>query len=88
MSDDKPDTTTMSDIPSDLDTAAIRIVIEMARERGVRSGQFYRYTPAQIMALVPTLSETRALWDEWSPTGSRHLDAHPTIRRGYVIRGD
>lgn len=74
----------MPESADDYENAVVRIAIQMARERGIRGGQFYRYTPEEIMALIPTLRETGELWSSWT-TGHRQLDKN-TIRCGYVIR--
>jgi hypothetical protein len=70
---------------TDYEDAVVRIAVQMARERGIRGGQFYRYTPEEIMALIPMLREAGELWSSWT-TGHRELDKH-TIRCGYVISG-
>lgn len=72
----------MSD-ETDYEAAVVRIAIEMARERNVRRGRWYRYTPDEIMKLIPSLRAKGELWSTWT-SGHAELD-QPSIRCGYVI---
>jgi hypothetical protein len=70
----------------DYENAVVRIAIEMARERGARGRSLFRYTPDEIMTLVPVLRANGELWQAAWTAHPEIRNENPGIRMGYVIR--